>query len=127
MIPFYKWQSRMLPHVLQVMMERPGHIQAQAIRASTMYHRGDDTKWIPKRVKDLGLAIPLGPQSPEGQQKYLANIDLPHEGALQPFVFGTNTTVLAVKQGAYLRGFVYAFIELLAPAWDKRKLEEAFK
>jgi LysR family cys regulon transcriptional activator len=42
-------------------------------------------------------------------------------------LFGTNTTRLAVKQGAYLRGFVYAFIELLAPAWDKRALEDAFK
>jgi LysR family cys regulon transcriptional activator len=42
-------------------------------------------------------------------------------------LFGTNTTRLAVKQGAYLRGFVYSFIELLAPAWDKRALEEAFR
>jgi LysR family transcriptional regulator, cys regulon transcriptional activator len=42
-------------------------------------------------------------------------------------LFGTNTTRLAVKQGAYLRGFVYSFIELLTPQWDKRKLEEAFK
>jgi hypothetical protein len=33
---------------------------------------------------------------------------------------------LAVKRGAYLRGFVYAFIELLAPGWDKRRLEQAF-
>ena len=42
-------------------------------------------------------------------------------------LFGTNTTRLAVKQGAYLRGFVYSFIELLTPQWDKRRLEEAFK
>lgn len=42
-------------------------------------------------------------------------------------LFGTNTTRLAVKQGAYLRGFVYSFIELLTPQWDKRKLEEAFR
>ncbi len=42
-------------------------------------------------------------------------------------LFGTNTTRLAVKQGAYLRGFVYSFIELLMPQWDKRRLEEAFK
>ena len=42
-------------------------------------------------------------------------------------LFGTNTTRLAVKQGAYLRGFVYSFIEMLAPAWDKRALDEAFR
>jgi len=42
-------------------------------------------------------------------------------------LFGTNTTRLAVKQGAYLRGFVYAFIEMVAPGWDKRRIEEAFR
>ena len=42
-------------------------------------------------------------------------------------LFGANTTRVAVKKGAYLRGFVYAFIELLAPGWDKRRLEEAFR
>lgn len=42
-------------------------------------------------------------------------------------LFGTNTTRLAVKQGAYLRGFVYSFIEMLAPGHDKRDLEAAFK
>lgn len=42
-------------------------------------------------------------------------------------LFGNNTARLAVKHGAYLRGFVYAFIELLAPGWDKRRLEEAFR
>ncbi len=41
-------------------------------------------------------------------------------------LFGPNTTRLAVKQGAYLRGFVYAFIEMIAPGWDRRKIEEEF-
>ncbi len=41
-------------------------------------------------------------------------------------LFGSNTTRLAVKQGAYLRGFVYAFIEMIAPGWDRRKIEEEF-
>jgi LysR family cys regulon transcriptional activator len=38
-------------------------------------------------------------------------------------LFGHNVTRLAIKQGAYLRGFVYAFIEMVAPGWDKRRLE----
>jgi len=42
-------------------------------------------------------------------------------------LFGTMVTRLAVKRGAYLRGFVYSFIELLAPGWDRRRLEEAFE
>jgi LysR family cys regulon transcriptional activator len=42
-------------------------------------------------------------------------------------LFGRNTTRLAVKQGAYLRGFVYDFIELLAPTWTKAKLADVFQ
>ena len=42
-------------------------------------------------------------------------------------LFGMNTARLAVKQGAYLRGFVYAFIEIAAPGWDKRRVEQAFR
>jgi hypothetical protein len=33
---------------------------------------------------------------------------------------------LAVKQGAYLRGFVYSFIEMTAPGWDRQRLEQEF-
>jgi len=42
-------------------------------------------------------------------------------------LFGRNTTRLAVKQGAYLRGFVYAFIEMVAPGWDKKRVEQALQ
>ena len=42
-------------------------------------------------------------------------------------LFGKNVARLAVKQDAYLRGVVYSFIEMLAPGWDKRRLEEAFR
>ena len=42
-------------------------------------------------------------------------------------LFGRNVTRLAVKQGAYLRGFVYSFIETLVPGWDKRRIDEALR
>jgi LysR family transcriptional regulator, cys regulon transcriptional activator len=42
-------------------------------------------------------------------------------------LFGRNVTRLAVKEGTYLRGFVYSFIEMLVPGWDKRRIEEAFR
>jgi hypothetical protein len=85
--PFYKWQSRMLPHVIGNIAKRPGGLEAQAIRASTMHRREDDEGWVPQRVRDLGLALPMGPQSPEGDQAFLTSVDLPYEGAFQPFVF----------------------------------------
>jgi LysR family cys regulon transcriptional activator len=42
-------------------------------------------------------------------------------------LFGSNTTRLAIKQGAYLRGFVYSFIEMVAPGWDRRRIEQEFQ
>jgi LysR family transcriptional regulator, cys regulon transcriptional activator len=42
-------------------------------------------------------------------------------------LFGRNTTRLAIKQGAYLRGFVYSFIDMVAPGWDRHKLEQEFR
>jgi LysR family transcriptional regulator, cys regulon transcriptional activator len=67
----------------------------------------------------MGVGIVAG-VAVDPQRDHLAMLPCGH-------LFGTNTTRLAVKQGAYLRGFVYSFIELLTPQWDKRKLEEAFK
>jgi LysR family cys regulon transcriptional activator len=53
------------------------------------------------------------------------------EGALVALpcghLFGRNTTRLAFKEGAYLRGFVYDFIAMVAPGWDKRRIEAEFR
>ena len=40
-------------------------------------------------------------------------------------LFGTNVTHLAVKQGAYLRSFVYTFIELFSPTLNRKLVEQA--
>ncbi|WP_338926473.1 CysB family HTH-type transcriptional regulator [Mycetohabitans endofungorum] len=42
-------------------------------------------------------------------------------------LFGTNTTRIALKQGAYLRGYVYTFIELLSPALNRKLVEQAMR
>ena len=34
-------------------------------------------------------------------------------------LFGTNVSRVALKQGAYLRSYVYSFVELLAPALNR--------
>ncbi|MQR01566.1 CysB family HTH-type transcriptional regulator [Glaciimonas soli] len=39
-------------------------------------------------------------------------------------LFGTNVSRVAVKQGAYLRGYVYTFIELLAPTMNRKLIEQ---
>jgi LysR family transcriptional regulator, cys regulon transcriptional activator len=39
-------------------------------------------------------------------------------------LFGTNLSRLAVKQGAYLRSYVYTFIELLTPTLNRKLIEQ---
>jgi LysR family cys regulon transcriptional activator len=39
-------------------------------------------------------------------------------------LFGTNVSRVAVKQGAYLRSYVYTFIELLAPTLNRKLIEQ---
>lgn len=36
-----------------------------------------------------------------------------------------NVSRVAVKQGAYLRSYVYTFIELLSPSLNRRMVEQA--
>jgi LysR family cys regulon transcriptional activator len=39
-------------------------------------------------------------------------------------LFGTNVSRVAVKQGAYLRSYVYAFIELLTPTLNRKLIDQ---
>lgn len=39
-------------------------------------------------------------------------------------LFGTNVSRVAIKQGAYLRGYVFTFIELLAPSLNRKLIEQ---
>jgi LysR family transcriptional regulator, cys regulon transcriptional activator len=40
-------------------------------------------------------------------------------------LFGMNVSRVAVKQGAYLRSYIYTFIELLAPSLTRKMVEQA--
>ncbi|HTO46276.1 MAG TPA: CysB family HTH-type transcriptional regulator [Burkholderiales bacterium] len=40
-------------------------------------------------------------------------------------LFGTNTTRIAVRRGAYLRGYVYDFIERFAPQLTRKAVDQA--
>ncbi len=39
-------------------------------------------------------------------------------------LFGMNVSRIALKEGAYLRGYVYTFIELLAPSLSRKMVEQ---
>lgn len=42
-------------------------------------------------------------------------------------LFGTNLTRVALKQGAYLRSYVYTLVELLSPTLTRKLIEQALK
>jgi LysR family cys regulon transcriptional activator len=39
-------------------------------------------------------------------------------------LFGTNVSRVALKQGAYLRSYVYTFIELMTPTLNRKLIEQ---
>jgi LysR family cys regulon transcriptional activator len=42
-------------------------------------------------------------------------------------LFGSNVTRIALKQGAYLRSYVYTLVELLSPTLNRKLIEQALK
>lgn len=42
-------------------------------------------------------------------------------------LFGMNTSRVAIKQGAYLRSYIYTFIELLTPTLNRKMVESAMR
>ncbi|KHL06447.1 UNVERIFIED_CONTAM: transcriptional regulator, partial [Mumia flava] len=65
----------------------------------------------------LGVGIVAGVAFDAERDRNLRAIPAGH-------LFGTNVTHLGVKQGAYLRGFVYTFIELFAPTLTRKLVEQ---
>ena len=69
---------------------------------------------------DLGIGLLAGIAFDAARDKHLRSIDAGH-------LFPEKTTYLAIRKGAYLRGFVYEFIELFAPALKRDVVERALK
>ncbi|MDB5727203.1 MAG: CysB family HTH-type transcriptional regulator [Noviherbaspirillum sp.] len=65
----------------------------------------------------LGVGIIAGMAYDVERDKGLAAIPVGH-------LFGTNVSRVALKQGAYLRGYVYTFIELLTPTLNRKLIEQ---
>ncbi len=73
-----------------------------------------------KTYVNLGLGIGLLANMAYDKERdiNLAMIDASH-------LFPESTTYLGIRRDAYLRGFVYAFIQLLAPGYDRKAVEAA--
>ena len=66
----------------------------------------------------MGVGIVAGMAYDADKDRNLKVIPVGH-------LFGNNVTHLGVKQGAYLRSFVYTFIELFSPTLTKKIVEQA--
>jgi LysR family cys regulon transcriptional activator len=65
----------------------------------------------------LGVGIIAGMAYDLERDKGLRSISVGH-------LFGTNVSRVALKQGAYLRSYVYTFIELLTPTLNRKLIEQ---
>lgn len=65
----------------------------------------------------LGVGIIAGMAFDESRDRGLQAIPVGH-------LFGTNVSRVAMKQGAYLRSYVYSFIELLTPTLNRKLIEQ---
>jgi LysR family cys regulon transcriptional activator len=66
----------------------------------------------------MGVGIIAGMAFDAERDKNLRAIPVGH-------LFGMNVSRVAVKQGAYLRSYIYTFIELLAPTLNRKLIEQA--
>lgn len=66
----------------------------------------------------MGIGIIAGMAFDAERDKNLRAISVGH-------LFGMNVSRVAVKQGAYLRSYIYTFIELLAPTLNRKLVESA--
>ncbi len=73
-----------------------------------------------KTYVDLGLGIGIiaGMAFDEKKDSGLRAIDASH-------LFDSNTTVLGIRHGLFLRGYIYAFIELFAPNLTRSVIDKA--
>jgi LysR family cys regulon transcriptional activator len=68
----------------------------------------------------LGVGILAGVAFDPERDRNLRAIQVGH-------LFGTNVTRVALKQGAYLRGYVFTMVELLSPILTRKLVEQALR
>jgi LysR family cys regulon transcriptional activator len=68
----------------------------------------------------MGVGIIAGMAFDAERDRNLRTIPVGH-------LFGMNVSRVAVKQGAYLRSYIYTFIELLAPSLNRKMVEAAMR
>ena len=66
----------------------------------------------------LGVGIIVGTAFDNEQDKNLRSIPVGH-------LFGTGRSSILIRKNAYLRGYIYAFIEMISPNLNRKLVEKA--
>ena len=75
-----------------------------------------------KTYVELGLGVGLiaNMAFDEERDKKLVRLDCSH-------LFPASTTYLGVRKDTFMRGYLYGFIQMLAPKYDRAAIDDAFK
>ena len=68
----------------------------------------------------MGVGLIANMAYDEERDKDLVNIDCSH-------LFPASTTYLGIRKDAFLRGYIYGFIELFAPKFDRKTIDSVLK
>lgn len=79
LVPFYSWQRKIVPVMFEQMMQRPGGLTAQTVRASNTGR--SENEFVPPYVGE-GMSVKLG------EDKYLSQLGLPTDSFADMFVKG---------------------------------------
>lgn len=97
--PFYRYTKGITPFIAKELVERPYGMTGQSIRAINRAAEPSEDQFIPEYLRQ-SAAIPVdsdslfGVKTP-GVQRFLTNIDLPHESVLNLFTPGLGNTFAA--------------------------------
>lgn len=94
-VPFYSYTRGIAPLVAENIVDRPGGLQSQLIRAVTRGGQPGPDSFVPEDLRS-SAAIPLpeelGGRPAEGVQRFVNNLDLPFEGLINLVSPGVGTT-----------------------------------
>lgn len=107
--PFYSFQKGIVPSIVENLLERPGGVMGQSIRAVSAGARPSEDNFVPERFR-RSSAIPLPFEPADNLRRYVTNLDAPWESFFNLFTPGVGSTTGAtiadtlVQTGSNLLG-----------------------
>lgn len=99
LIPFYSFQRGILPSIRNQLLQQPGGLMGQTMRAINRGGQPTEESFAPDYIRSQG-SIPLPKSlSPDGKQRYITSFGLPFESAFNLLTPGVGSTIPAVLGG----------------------------